>query len=227
MNNLFQHKDSHKFSSDALLLAEFTPLDKVQQFADLGTGCGIIALELLKKNQDLQAIAIDFDSELLETASQNAHLYLCENRINLINEDIREIKTTKNAKVIAAKNSCELVVTNPPWYLESQGKLPKEEMKRKALFGNKQSYVHFFQAARYFLKERGFLSFITIPQRIEDAFLALNKENFVLKKMQYVHKKNDISSNAIFVMMLAQFKGKDASKHVSDLQILPPLFLEK
>ncbi len=224
MENLIQHKNSHKFSTDALLLTQFAPIEKVRQFVDLGTGCGVIALELLKKNKNLHAFAIDFNSELLQTAKENASIYKCKERLTLIHADIKEIKTSKQAELLQAKNACELVVTNPPWYLETQGKLPLEDMKRKALFGYKEIYHDFFAAARFFLKEKGYLAFITIPQRTEDAFLALAKEKFVIKKIQYVHKNS--ASKAIFILVLAQFKGKLYKSNISDLQVEPPLFLE-
>ncbi len=222
---LFQHKNSHKFSSDALLLAQFVPLEKTRKFAELGTGCGIIALELLKKNKTCQAIALDFNADLLESARINAKKYACEDRISFVQQDIVEILERANPHLLSFKHSCELVVTNPPWYLESQGKLPSEDMKKKALFGNKDTYKDFFKAARFFLKEKGLLAFITIPQRTEDIFTALKKERFVVKKMQYVHK--DMQSQAIFLMILAQYKGRLTSSHISDLIVESPLFLHK
>ncbi len=232
MNELFQHENSHKFSTDALLLAQFTPIEKIRNFTELGTGCGIISLELLKKNKDCKALALDINAELLQSAHINAKKYNVEQRIELVQQDIHGLSQSKahskaqskKSNVLAFKHNCELVVTNPPWYLESQGKLPKDDIKKRALFGTKETYKDFFHAAKYFLKEKGLLSFITIPQRTEDALAALASEQFVIKKMQYAHK--DLQSQAIFLMVLAQYKGKLCASHISDLSIEPPLFLQ-
>ncbi len=222
MKNLIQNKNSHKFSTDALLLAELTPLEKVNIFAELGTGCGIISLELLKRKENLKGIAIDFNEDLLTTAQENAKIYKVENKIDFILENLENIK--ENIALKKYCNTVDLIVCNPPWLLENQGKLPKEEMKKNALFGNKDTYTLFFNAGKYLLKERGLLSFISIPSRLEDIINSLGKTGFVLKKMLFVHKNKD--SNAIFVFGLAEFRGKSAKDCISDMVLLAPKFLE-
>ncbi len=222
MKSLIQNKNAHKFSTDALLLAHFTPLEKINVFAELGTGCGIIALELLKRKEHLKAIAVDFDKDLINTAKENAKIYKVENKIEFILEDLKKININTKAKNYC--NICDLVVCNPPWLLENQGKLPKEDIKKKALFGNKETYALFFNAAKYLLKERGLLSFVSIPSRLEDIFASLGKTGFVMKKLQFVHK--DSASNAIFVLGLAEFRGKGAKDCISDMVIMPAMYLE-
>ncbi len=219
---LLQDKNSHKFSTDALLLAEFCPLEKVKLLAELGTGCGIISLELLEKKKDLKAIALDFNINLLDTAKENAKIYNVEDRIEFILEDFNKFPKF-NSPIKNYNNICDLVVCNPPWLYENQGKLPKEEMKKKALFGDKETYTVFFNTAKYLLKERGLLCFISIPNRIEDIFASLKKTNFVMKKMQFVYK--DCSSPAIFVMALAEYRGKEAKDHLSDMVVLEGKYL--
>ncbi len=231
--NFFQYENSHKFSTDALLLAQFAPLEKVKTFAELGTGCGIIALEIMEKlmNDDesllkekASAIAIDYNSKLLESAKENAKLYAHAERIFFIEEDLEKFPNVNNSETKKFKNSCDLVICNPPWLMKNQGKLPKESMKQNALFGDENTYDIFFSGAKYFVKERGFLCFISIAERLELIFAALKKNGFALKKMQFVHKNSENSS--IFVLFLAEYKGKSLTFKHSDLKILPPLFLE-
>ncbi len=221
MKNLFQHEKSHKFSHDALLLAQFAPLEKTQSFVELGTGCGIIALEVINRKASLQGIAIDYNEDLIKTAKENKKLYQVEKNILFIQEDLENCPNFKNPHLLKYKNSTDLIITNPPWLLETQGKLPQDEIKRKALFGNKETYNLFFKNAKYFAKEKSLLALITIPQRITDTYKALEKNGFLLKEMQCVHNK--IDSPAIFILMLAEFKGKLASSTISDLKILPPV----
>lgn len=224
MHTLHQARNAHRFSTDALLLAQFTPLEKINFFAELGTGCGVIALELLKRKPAMQALALDYNKELLESAKENALLYACEKNIAFVEEDLRNFPKVHNTITKDFQNSCELVVCNPPWLLENQGKLPKDEIKRNALFGDKHTYNTFFRAARYFLKERGLLSFVTIPERVEHSFSALSANTFVLKKIQFVHKSVD--REAIFMLVLAELKGKKASSHISNLIVGKPYFLD-
>ncbi len=227
MKTLIQEENSHKFSTDALLLAHFTPLENVHVFAELGTGCGVIALELLQRKQDLQGIAIDFNNELLQSARKNALLYFEDNAktesINFLLEDLNNCPHFLNSQTKDYKKKCDLVITNPPWLLENQGKMPKDEMKRKALFAGRDIYSIFFKSAKYFIKERGLLSFVSIPQRLNDALLALLEQGFAVKHLQFVH--NTCESEAIFVLCLAEFRGKLADS--VELKILPPLYLQE
>ncbi len=225
MKNLIQNKNSHKFSADALLLASFTPLDKVEKFVELGTGCGIIALELLERKKSLSGLGIDCNKELLTSAKSNLELYTHGNssiyNIEFIEEDLENCPNFKNNKILEFRNSCDLVVTNPPWLLENQGKVPIDEIKRKALFAKRDVYNLFFKNARYFLKEKGLLSFVSIPSRLGDIFEALAKNGFSPKFLQFVH--NTTKSEAIFVLCLAEFKGKKANS--LELQVLPAKYL--
>ncbi len=221
--NLVQHENSHKFSTDALLLAQFSSLEKVDRFAELGTGCGIIALEMLKRKANIQGIAIDFNDELLQTAKENARVYNLENKIEFVNEDLNCLPNVANSITKDYKNLCDLIVCNPPWLLKNQGKLPKDTMKINALFGDENTYKLFFNGARYFIKERGYLSLVTIPQRLEDVFSDLKSSQFAIRKIQYVHK--DSNSPAIFTLISAQFLGKSLKSTISNLEVSAPLFL--
>ncbi len=221
--NLIQHENSHKFSTDALLLAQFPSLEKVNTFAELGTGCGIISLEMLKRKAQMKAIAIDFNDELLQTAKENAKIYTLESQIDFVNEDLNNFPNVSHSITKEYKNSCELIVCNPPWLLKNQGKLPKDSMKLNALFGDEKTYKLFFDGARYFIKERGFLSLVTIPQRLEEVFSELKSSQFVIRKIQHVHK--DSNSPAIFTLISAQFLGKSLKSTISNLEVSAPLFL--
>lgn len=223
MKNLFQHEKSHKFSHDALLLAQFVPLEKVKYFVELGTGCGIIALEIVNRKPELQGIALDYSDELIKTAQENSKLYRAEENVLFLQEDLENCPNFENSSLLKYKNSCDLIVTNPPWLLENQGKIPKDEIKRRALFGNENTYNLFFKNARYFAKERALLAFITIPQRMTATYKALEKNAFLLKEIQCVH--NRLDTPAIFLLALAEFRGKLASSAFSDLKILPPIIL--
>ncbi len=221
---LNQHEHSHKFSTDALLLAQFAPLENVQTFVELGTGCGVVALEILKKKKNMKALALDFDTSLLQSAKENAKLYNCTENIIFVEEDLVNLPKTQSEEIKQFKNNCDLVVCNPPWLLKSQGKLPQEDMKLRALFGDENTYTLFFSSAKYFVKERGLLAFITIPQRLERVCASLTHNGFVLKKVQFVHKNKE--SSAIFMLALAEYKGKLVRAHISDMECLPPLFLQ-
>ena len=96
-----QAKDSYRFSSDALLLADFacTYLSKnifekkrgikaPFLFLDLGCGCGVIGVQILKyiqKNypdriKDTYILGIDKERALVESANANAQAFgFCEN----------------------------------------------------------------------------------------------------------------------------------------------------
>ncbi len=220
---LIQPENSHRFSTDALLLAQFAPIEKTSLYVELGCGCGIISLEFQRRKTSMQGLGLDCAEELILAAKENLKLYNFEKFIEFIQEDINNLSNSNLSLVKQFKNKSDLVICNPPWLLENEGKLPTENLKKNALFGNQSTYNLFFYGAKFFLKENGLLSFITIPSNLERVIGALKKNSFLLEGMQFVHKDN--SSNANFILALAKYKGKSLANSKAKLKILPPLFL--
>ena len=80
------------------------PADKNIKLADLGTGCGAIALAIASERPNWQIIATDISHEALQVASNNAQ-----------NLQINNIHFQQGNWCAALNNKFDIIVSNPPY----------------------------------------------------------------------------------------------------------------
>ena len=61
---------NHTFGTDAVLLSDFASVKKVKSHCDLGSGCGIISMLLLKNKVVKSSIGIEISDEAVELAKK-------------------------------------------------------------------------------------------------------------------------------------------------------------
>jgi release factor glutamine methyltransferase len=126
---------------------------------DLGTGCGNIAISLVKKIPRSKAYAIDISSEALKVAVENARFYRVERRIEFLEGDMFSPLEGLNLK-----GKIDLVISNPPYIATKE--IPKLSLEVKkepriALDGGRDGlnfYRRIFREAPPFLNKGGLLA---------------------------------------------------------------------
>ena len=62
----------HTFGTDAVLLADFSAARKKDTLVDLGTGCGIIPLLMLRDGNLKSAVGVDISKEAADLAEKTS-----------------------------------------------------------------------------------------------------------------------------------------------------------
>ncbi len=231
-SGLYQPPGAYRFSTDALLLASFAwqsiqqiiRPEKTINFADLGTGCGIIPFALLQHaalesmQHGVFCVGIEQEHSLYEAAQRNAtEMPEAKNQLAFICGDIAEKQILLAARKLCRENApgadkgntlplFDAVTANPPWHQEGTGRLPPAQARRSALFGNAQTLPLFFSAASNLLKEQGSLYSILHP-----ACLPAALQSAVSAKLQPVHIRfvhNGMDKPATFFLLEARKKSK-------------------
>ncbi len=87
----------------------------VSRVADIGTGCGIIAVSLAKNLPDVSVLATDSSREALQLAAENVALHDLEDRVTLAHgtwlEPVHEAGWA---------DEVEMIVSNPPYIREDE-----------------------------------------------------------------------------------------------------------
>ncbi len=90
-----------------ILLSEL-PLESEIQVADLGTGCGAVALTLAKERQNWQITATDFSKEALQVAKENAEAL-----------HLKNVQFSQGSWCLALPHQTyHAIVSNPPYIAE-------------------------------------------------------------------------------------------------------------
>ncbi|WP_458400847.1 tRNA1(Val) (adenine(37)-N6)-methyltransferase [Mailhella sp.] len=217
---LEQPEGSFRFSADALLLARFTAEQALPQgaaLAELGAGCGVVSLAVLLDKPDWKSVGLERESALVEASGRNAAaLGLSEAFIPFCGDvtsrdDLRRMREALGDGVAEASGALsgppmfDAVMTNPPWRVEGEGRLPPSDMRRRALFGTAETFREFFSAADALLKTGGLLLAVAGADRTADLLTALPKRLHP-EILRFVFTKEN--APAEFVLLMARKNGR-------------------
>ncbi len=198
---LYQPKNGYRFSVDSLLLFDFVNLKKAKSIADLGAGSGIIGILLAGKYPDASVDLFELQDNLAAIAEKNVILNRCEDRVRVIQCDLRELKAAPSAHP-----RYDLVVSNPPFRRLKSGRLNIEEEKAIARHEITLRLHECINAASALLRNRGRLCMIYNPCRLSELLNVMRGKGIEAKRMRFVHSTT--SSEAKMVLLEAVQGGR-------------------
>ncbi len=139
-----------KVGTDGVLLGAWAkaPLE-VQTILDIGTGSGLIAMQLAQRFAEAKVWAIDIDAGAYKQACENFQNSPFADRLCVEHTALQDFQTEQ-------KFDC--IVSNPPFFTD--GILPNNEMRKLARHTTNFSFELFFEKAFSLLNEQGLLSII-------------------------------------------------------------------
>jgi tRNA1Val (adenine37-N6)-methyltransferase len=205
---LYQPRIGYRFSVDALLLYDFVKLKNVRKIGDLGAGSGIVGILLAKRYHNAEVNLFEVQESLAVLAEKNIVLNCLEDRVKVIQVDIREIKPLHSALV--TPHSFNLLVSNPPFRRLRSGLISEEEEKAIARHEVKLRLHELIDVASYLLKAKGRFCMVYHPSRLSEFMDILKKRGLEPKRLRFVH--SHMSSEAKMVLLEAAKGGKGGVK---------------
>lgn len=211
---IIQNKKEFCFGMDAVLLSDFAKeIKKNSKIIDLGTGTGILPILLSGKTENTEIIGIEVQEKMAEMATRSVKLNNLENRIKIINEDI------KNLNKLFERENFDVVITNPPYKENNTGLKNEYEGKIIARHEIKCNLEDIIVTSKNMLKDKGTLYMVHRPERIVDICELLRKYKIEPKVIKFVYPKEGKEANLILVKAI-----KNARKF---LKIEKPLIIYK
>lgn len=201
------------FGIDAVLLADFASVKNGDTVFDLGTGTGIIPLLICSKCNVKKINALEIQSEVADAAARSVKLNYLEEKISVLNEDIKNVRKNFSA------NSANVVVSNPPYMKTLQGNVNPYEEKAISRHEILCTLEDVADSASYLLNTGGKFFMIHRPERLAEICDAFKKAKLEIKRLRFVHP--DANKNATMVLIEAVKKAK------SGIVVEPPLFVYK
>ena len=112
---IIQHENKFCFGMDAVLLSGFARVKEGEQVLDLGTGTGIIPILLAGKTRGRHFTGLEIQRESADMAMRSVRYNHLDERISIIEGDIREADTLFRAA------SFDVITCNPPYMTEHHG----------------------------------------------------------------------------------------------------------
>lgn len=207
---LIQDTTGFCFGVDAVLLANFAKVKRGASVVDLGTGTGIIPILIAGKSEAKEIIGVEIQEEVYEMASRSVLLNDLQDRVKIVNGDIKVIDKTLEV------NKFDVVTSNPP-YMHDNGIKNPNDKKAISRHEVKCNLGDVIRSASRLLKDTGKFYMIHRPTRLIEIITLARQYKLEPKQIQFIHPKQGKAPN----IMLVQFtKGGRP-----DLKILDPLYV--
>ena len=208
---VIQKRKGYRFSLDSILISHFVTTGKKQKVLDLGTGCGIIAMILAKRDESMKITGVELQGDLADLAKRNVVLNRLSERIEIVHQDIRQIDW------LLEKGPFDLVLSNPPFRRSNSGRLNPLAQKAIARHEVTASLEDVVRCAHELSAPKGRLALIFPADRTAHLFFTLKKLGIEPKRFRTIH--SNLKAPAKMVLVEAMKGGGE------ELEIFPPLIL--
>lgn len=174
--------DTHRFGTDAVLLADFANKKRFSSCCDIGTGCGIIAMLLARDNPGAQITAVDIQPEAIALVEKAIEVNALAGRMNAVCSDVRELSRRMKGKY-------ELAVCNPPYKRAGAGLVTGNDGIDIARTERHGTFAEITAAAADILISGGRFCVCSRPDRLTDVLSAMRGSKIEPKRLQMVSAK--------------------------------------
>lgn len=184
------------FGMDAVLLAGFAKVKPGEKVLDLGTGTGILPILLEARTKGVSFTGLEIQPESADMAARSVRLNHLENKVHIVNGDIRE------ADRLFGAGSYHVVTSNPPYMTDLHGiKNPNEAkaIARHEILCTLEDVVS--QAAKL-LAPCGRFYLVHRPFRLAEILTCLCSHGLEPKRMRLVHSYEDREPNMVLIETL-------------------------
>lgn len=198
---ILQNPKGFMFGIDAILLANFAicELKNEENILDLCTGNGIIPLLLAGSRKVKKITGVEIQKEAAMLAQESVKLNELENKISIINTDLRTIVNNKTGEHIFKKHSFSCITCNPPYMIAGHGKNNPSDAKaiaRHEIFCTLEDVIN---TAEQLLSTHGKFFMIHRPFRLSEIFSIMEKCNLVPKRLQLIQPQEGKEANLVLI----------------------------
>lgn len=207
-HKIYQSKDGFRFSIDSVILSDFYNEKKSLKVLDIGTGNGIIPILLAIKEKAENITGVELQKEVADLAEENIKLNSLEEKIRIMNCNIKDFKE---------RNSYDIIVSNPP-YMTVDGKIINDNSSKSiARHEIELNLKELIENSKKILKPRGAFYIVHRAHRVAEIMWQLVEQGFSVERLKFAYHNVGENSNLVLIKAV---KGKK-----SICSVEPPLYL--
>ncbi len=206
---ILQDSELYCFTSDSVILANYVKAGSKDTVVDLCSGSGIISLLLTAKTKAKKIVAVELQDNMAELAMKNVELNGLQSRIDVKNISLQQ------APDVIGKESCSVVVCNPP-YTKNPCYKNESETISIARHEIKMTLEELVCSASKLLKFGGKFYFVHRAERLSEILALLTQYKLPAKEVTFIYPKEH--SEAYLVMIQASKGGK------TELKVREPIY---
>lgn len=205
--------DSYHFSTDTILLSDFSKPVGRKKCVELGTGCGTIPILWCRHNKNLEITAVEIQSDACTLAQKSVEYNNLTDNITVLNSDLKELKGKLSFGYY------DLVVCNPPYKIGGGGITNPQSAKQIARHETECTLDDICECASKLLQFGGKFCICQRPERLADVMESMRKFAIEPKTLRLVQQRK---SKAPKLFLLEGRRGGNKGF----LNVLPTLFIE-
>ena len=176
---------THRFGTDAILLAHFSSPARGERVCELGTGCGAIALRLCASGAPSAVHGVDIAPEAIALATMSAKAFDGSPIPSFAVADWNEPPSIAPAGVF------HRVVCNPPYFPPNSGGVSENVATRLARHEQTDTLTAVCRAALWLLQYGGRFCLCHRPERLAAVLATLTANGLEPKRLQAVQQTAD------------------------------------
>lgn len=204
--------ENHTFGTDAVLLADFAAAKKTDHMVDLGTGCGIIPLLMLRDGKLQTAYGVEISEEAAALARRSSEENNTGN-FSVLCSDLKELK----GKIPFGAHT--LVTCNPPYKAPKAGLESADERQRVARHEIACTLRDIMATASKLLQTAGRFCVCHRPERLAELLDLMREYGLEPKRMRLVCQRTGEEPWLVLV------EGKKCAH--TGMRIAPTLYVEE
>lgn len=190
---LIQNPDLFCFGCDAVILSSFAKVKEGARVIDLGCGNGVIPILLAAKTNAQEIVGLEIQEESATLARRSVELNGLEDRIKIVNGDIKEAVSTFGG------SSFDAITTNPPYMNSGCGLTNDASAMTIARHEVLVSLEDIIGQSAGLLRPGGHFYMIHRPHRLADIISLMRKYKIEPKRMRMVHPYADKEPTMVLI----------------------------
>ena len=190
---IIQGQKSFRYGIDAVLLSGYAKVKPGERVLDLGTGTGILPILLAAKTPGRSFTGLEIQKESADMARRSVALNHLNDRISIVQGDIRE------AVSIFGAASFDVAVSNPPYMIGHHGLTNPDPAVAIARHEILCSFRDIVEQTSRVLTDRGRFYLIHRPFRLAEILCILKEYRLEPKRMRLVYPFVDKEPNMVLV----------------------------
>lgn len=178
---------THHFSTDTLLLAQFSLPKKGERCADFGTGCGTIPLWWCARGKPGHIFAVEIQPDAAGMAAKSVEKNDLFQKISVLGMDFRNLKAY--ARSHQELQNLDLIVCNPPYKQKNTGIQNAAEGLRIARHEETCTLQELSQAVSAVLRVGGKFCLCQRPERLCDVLEQMRVAKIEPKRLRFVQQR--------------------------------------
>lgn len=175
-----------------MLLSAFAKIGHARRALDLGSGAGVLCVILAYQSPKTEIIGIELQEPFAQLSRENLAANAIANA-QIINADLREHRSLIPAE------SFDLVVSNPPYFVENSGYSAPENHRAAAREERNCTLADICAAARWALRWGGSFALVHRPERLSEIFCAMTEAGIEPKRLRMVCHRAEKAPSLVLV----------------------------